>query len=532
MIIDTWEGCYPSAWKGLIVPDAMLHPAKFSSKLIRHIYEHIAAEGWVVPGDVVVDPFGGVSLGALEAMRLGLSWRGVELEGRFTDLGYGYDCPGFTKEDWKRFYSRSQRVNFHHGFHWCPDCASMAIGISRVIPEKPPHRYHGNIDLWNSRYSTMPHWCGDAVCLRGDSRELANVLDLANAAVSSPPWIDTLDDALIAPEDRRALAEKMGISNSEHVSPIDMERIGKRVRRGYSGDKLASSVVSSPPYADGCVHEGGDDTKPENIQGTEIRLPGIAGAISSPPYAETTITTNRQFRSKASPNRPPAKDLREDGGSAYSAIAVSSPPYSEAHIGQKSGQEHCGRGDQYSSTRGQLGAMKANGFDAAVSSPPFENNLSHDGRGYQDLKIAKDLEISRNRTYKGSFLPTDYGHVEGNIGNDSGMDFWLAARQIVDQVYQVLAPGGHAVWVVKDFVKDKARVPFCDQWRQLCEAAGFVTLHEHHALLVKDKGTNHTLDGGTVHHTVESKSFFRRLAEKNGSPRIDYEVVFCMVKES
>jgi len=44
---DDWTGCYPSNWKGLIIPGAMSHPAKFSSKLIRKIYEHMQAEGWI-----------------------------------------------------------------------------------------------------------------------------------------------------------------------------------------------------------------------------------------------------------------------------------------------------------------------------------------------------------------------------------------------------------------------------------------------------------------------------------------------------
>jgi len=66
-----WENCYPSNWKGKIVDEAIAHPAKFSSKLIRKIYEHMLEEGWLKPGDVVIDPFGGVALGAMDAMRLG-----------------------------------------------------------------------------------------------------------------------------------------------------------------------------------------------------------------------------------------------------------------------------------------------------------------------------------------------------------------------------------------------------------------------------------------------------------------------------
>jgi len=79
-------------------------------------------------------------------------------------------------------------------------------------------------------------------------------------------------------------------------------------------------------------------------------------------------------------------------------------------------------------------------------------------------------------------------------------------------------------------VKNKQLVDFPGQWRQLCEAVGFESVHEHHAMLVHHKGTSNTLEGGTVEHITESKSFFRRLAEKKGSPRIDYETVLCMVK--
>jgi hypothetical protein len=55
-------------------------------------------------------------------------------------------------------------------------------------------------------------------------------------------------------------------------------------------------------------------------------------------------------------------------------------------------------------------------------------------------------------------------------------------------------------------------------------------LHEHRAMMVNHKGKQMMLDGGVKDIKTESKSFFRRLAEKKGSPRIDWEVVWCMVK--
>ena len=44
-----------------------------------------------------------------------------------------------------------------------------------------------------------------------------------------------------------------------------------------------------------------------------------------------------------------------------------------------------------------------------------------------------------------------------------GETFWSAARAIVEQLFAVLAPGGHAAWVTKAFVRDGERVDFPDQ---------------------------------------------------------------------
>lgn len=87
MIVDDWHGLYGEGWGKEIVPDAYQHPAKYARALIRHIYDHLVAEGWLRSGDVVLDPFGGVALGALDAERLGCHWVGCELEEKFCKLG-------------------------------------------------------------------------------------------------------------------------------------------------------------------------------------------------------------------------------------------------------------------------------------------------------------------------------------------------------------------------------------------------------------------------------------------------------------
>lgn len=436
----------------MIVPEAMGHPAKFSSRLIARIYDHILSEGWFERGDRIIDPFGGVALGALDALRNGLNWTGIELEDRFVDLG------------------------------------------------------NKNIDLWNKTGKSSPRW-GSARLLQGDSRQIVSLLE-----------------------------------------------------KNYAG------AVSSPPYADGAKHTGGADPRPDYGQGEKtyvnygstdgqlgaMKADHFEASISSPPFLQSEggsgeasvgkgngrISHELLERHKAGNKSTNA--YGESGGQLSNMpargfdAALSSPPFGAAvdggGVAKKGYQNEAKRKgseekpfdlvgkraympENQGEAEGQLANMPARGFDAAVSSPPYEESPGHGGRVKEiDLKMGIGGDLGK------------YGTTLGQIADS--YDFWLAARLIVDQVYQVLAPGAHAVWVVKNYVKAKKIVPFCDQWRQLCEAAGFETLHEHRAMLVH--GVQQKLDGGEHRH--ESKSFFRRLAEKNGSPRVDYEVVYCMRK--
>ena len=155
-----------------------------------------------------------------------------------------------------------------------------------------------------------------------------------------------------------------------------------------------------------------------------------------------------------------------------------------------------------------------------VSSPPFEEAPT--GGGIAKVGHSTDPAM-KDRQY----TPNNQGVTSGNLA--SGSDFWSAAATIVQQVYAVLAPGSHAIFVVKGFIRKRAYVDFPDQWRRLCESVGFLTLHLHRAWLVERGNTQPNMLGEpTIDYTRERKSFFRRLAEKKGSPRIDYEVVLCI----
>jgi len=207
-------------------------------------------------------------------------------------------------------------------------------------------------------------------------------------------------------------------------------------------------------------------------------------------------------------------------------LAVSSPPFRHSEggtpepkpdgvIDERLYARHAAgnsAADGYGVTDGQLANMGEGDFQGAV--------------GDQLLAVSDKQLVGANK-YAG--MPSV---AESVFAAKAENDFWMAARVIVEQVFTVLAPGAHACWVVKGFVKNKQYVDFPDQWRQLCEAVGFVTVHEHRALLVNVKGTSRTFEGEDVVHKTEAKSFFRRIYEKKGGHRVDWETVWCMEKPS
>lgn len=401
--MSDWYGLYSESWKGTIVEDAFTHPAKFSRALVRFIYDHLLLDGLLRPGDRVVDPFGGVALGALDAMRLGMDWTGCELEEKFVALG------------------------------------------------------QANIDLWRSRYA--PHFAGwgTARLLQGDSRRLASAVAEAQACVTSPPFGDI-------------------------------------------------NAVNDPKYATGRAGGGGPlygdyGSSPGQLGRLAATNAGFAAAASSPPYAEARIDGNGDEG---------ASRLRMPDGSFLRGA--------EGWALRKA------QGARYGKSGANLGNLPAGDFDGAVSSPPYEDSI-HGGNGIDPSKLTGNPAGAQSQAFA-----EGYGDTAGQLGEASGDTFWSASRAIVEQVRLVLKPGGVAVWVVKDYVRNRQIVPFCDQWRRLCEAVGFETLHEHRAWLVEERGAQHDIFGEIQTKRVERKSFFRRLAERNGSPRIDWETVLCMRK--
>ena len=308
-------------------------------------------------------------------------------------------------------------------------------------------------------------------------------------------------------------------------------------------EKVASCcdvVVGSPPFTE---RQPSPDARPldgrknercelrEHQKDSYGQTPGQLGAmkpgsidavVSSPPYAETNkeIKNADSLVEKLYQSKQSGELKTNMGGDFRKALKKEF---------QKS----------YGSTPGNLGNLKpgevdsivnnqssiVNGkVDAVVSSPPYEGSAESGSRHGDSGIVGRDKKCGGSQ--KTNFRYSE-NHESENLGGYKGQTFWQAAKQIVQQCHQILKPGGHAVWVVKSFVRNKKIVDFPGDWRKLCESVGFETLHEHHAMLVKET-RKQSLFGHEILEKKERKSFFRRLAEQKGSPKIDYEVVLCM----
>ncbi len=287
--------------------------------------------------------------------------------------------------------------------------------------------------------------------------------------------------------------------------------------------------------------------------------------VSSPPFQECGTgaekeSHNRQVITSGTPtHKKGAKigltDYGQTPGQLGSRKAgkgdmvISSPPFQESsgamakpetyvgfqHVGSvkhKSNDSKAG----YGQTKGNLGNLKAGDVDVILSSPPYEASIHGSGADAARKRIEEgrykgqrpDVWISKGNI-AGSTYGDGYGAEAGNLGNDKGPTFWQAAKEIVQQCYQILRPGGHAIWVCKDFVRKGKRVPFSNDWQRLCESVGFKTIHRHKAMLVKETKYE-SLFGHDIVKKTERKSFFRRLAEAKGSPKINWEDVICMIR--
>jgi DNA modification methylase len=292
----------------------------------------------------------------------------------------------------------------------------------------------------------------------------------------------------------------------------------------------------------------------ELVQGDSRRFAeivcGVAGTVCSPPFGDQ-LPSNNNFVAPNDSKKRMATDVSTGYGNtpgqigALPAGVVTSPPYAAISPEKSSGsidlrknyetyrasgggasfEAYCRTQKKHSQGYGHSPGQIAN-LSAAVTSPPYATQV-HEGNGIDASKL------TGNKAGKNSQAKAEgYGDSPGQLGNagGGGETYWQAVETVYRQVHLALPPGGILAVVVKDYVKDKQIVPLCDQTLALLVACGFEPLERVHAMLTKTTHTNGLF--GKETRTKERKSFFRRLAEKKGSPRIDWEEVLFVRKPS
>jgi len=308
--------------------------------------------------------------------------------------------------------------------------------------------------------------------------------------------------------------QRYGLAQAR-ILPGDSRELGAILAWYFAGTGTVQALVSSPPY------EGSNQDYAAGYTYAGVKVGNLHphDACRRASYGTTPGQLGAQ---------PPG-----DVGAI-----VSSPPYnlpmSQDHNGTRGGQRGTtpsepGAFVKYGATPGQLEGLPAGDFQAIVSSPPYEGTLSTEGN---HIDRSKSACPGGTRASRGALPATAFSSSPAQLGNTTGDTFWSAASQILAECAAILPPGAVAVWIVKPFVRDKKIVPFDALWQALCEHHGFRLVERIEASLVEDHGTQETLFGAADQLTTAKKSFFRRLAERKGSPAIDAEIILIMRKET
>lgn len=305
------------------------------------------------------------------------------------------------------------------------------------------------------------------------------------------------------------------------------KKLGKPIPQVLQGDSRrlseilqeAQIVVTSSPYADieqsggtkGLKKYGTGLTQGERCFDNYSTTPGQLGAMpsvrladvicTSPPYADSLIEGTTGGR-------------MGDGGPRKhwtKTVKTRESQYNKANLSN-------------------LGNLKAGSVASVVTSPPFMGQMNQGGAG--TTGIIQKIAIQTGRNPDGNSRKTmaqskQWPETIGQIGNALPATYWQAVADVYRECHKILKPNGIICVVVKAYVKGGKRVPLPMQTLKLLIHLGFTPLERIKAMLVKETRTP-SLFGGDIVKRKKRASFFRLLAEKKGSPRIDFEeVLIC-----
>ncbi len=344
-----------------------------------------------------------------------------------------------------------------------------------------------NFDLHRKDWETMGKPLPQII--QGDSRRLGEIVQGIGGAVTSPPY-------------------------------AEIRQGSKEAERGQEGGPLWATYGSTP---------GQLGAMPE----------GSLGGITSPPYGELDPSASHaQGTSRKDPKsknyRPVAERDWEERETPRRYSAITSPPFSQPETRDRHPVQEGSVSDAITRTPTVDRQGESDGNIASlggITSPPYEASMNA-GVGGIDWEKARRPErtiFSPTRHSQGT-LPTRYSEAADNLGNSQGETYWQAIDLILRQLYDLFPPGGVLAWVVKPFVRNKKLVDLPQMTLDLMRSQGWELVVWVDAMLIAGGIQLSGFPEMVPEYQKKKVSFFRRLAERKGSPRIDAETVLVVRK--
>lgn len=330
---------------------AIAHPAKMNTKLLEFLIKTHTKEG-----DVVLDPMAGSgSTGVISALN-GRNAVCVELEEKF--------------------------------FGWMEEARKKVESYSN-LSEK-----------------------GKVVNIKGDARQLGNLVQKADLVITSPPYAE----------------------RSEHKLGYDYEK--RDLERGYQPYKGFREQYSE---------------NPDNI--AHLKHGEVDAVITSPPYADAKKGGEANEEKMAERWDRTAKERNwNTWGKTWKTE------------GRKRALKSLGSG--YSKGDNNIGNL---GFvDSVITSPPYEHSMEGGSRHHPESE--PHYKIVREKHCWNYYSDDKTGQQIGNLMKETYLDAML---KVYSEMWKVLKPEGSAIIVIKPFIRGKKVVDLPWHTWLLLEKVGF-----------------------------------------------------------
>ena len=350
-----------------------------------------------------------------------------------------------------------------------------------------------------------------------------------DAIIGSPPFVGSGMDENTNKGVRVGLNRQVmrtnrdpGIKPDEKARTISYGQTDGQL--GSLPDKDYDLVIGSPPFADNLANRPKNDNDTLASFGRKSDGSHRGGSVVTGDYGNDPNQLG---------NLPPGDfDLTisspswagNSGGQGDASRNAIDPGLFDRHQG---GMKR-GTGD---GEPGNIDHMAEGDYSAVIGPPPFEDSLSTKDKG-DEYQRRRHLARGRNPDSPGAGAGFgDYGQTPNQLGNQSGVTFWAASKDILLETHKVLRKGGYTFWVVKRYIKAGKIVEFDNMRLRLCQVCGFQHVETIYAWQTEDKGTQVNLEGEAEKKIVRRQSFFRLLyTKKYPENAIDYEVVLVLRK--